>query len=179
MRKFTTLHIPKESDSKDLPCLHLPFDLRRKSRQIVRLENGEEVGLMLPPGTALSDGDILQSEDGSEIRIAAANEQLMVVTAPDRLLLLRAAYHLGNRHTVVQIEAERLLLLRDPVLKEMLLGLGAQITDTTEPFNPELGAYGGGHKHGHDETFAEDQAMAHRVFHEHAADTHTTPSHQH
>ncbi|HZC35950.1 MAG TPA: urease accessory protein UreE [Chthoniobacterales bacterium] len=170
MRKFTKLLGREEKSSGATSLLVLPFELRRKSRQVVRLETSEEVGLLLPPGTVLQTGDILESDDGSTIRIEATNEELMVVTAEDPFLLLRAAYHLGNRHTAVQIEPDRLLLALDPVLKEMLIGLGAKVAATREPFTPELGAYGGGHIHGHDETFAEDQALAHRLFHEHAGD---------
>jgi urease accessory protein len=170
MRKFTKLLTHEGKSSDAIPGLTLPFEMRRKSRQVVRLQTGEEVGLLLPPGTVLQMGDILESDDGFKIRIEAANEDIMVVTAADPFLLLRAAYHLGNRHTAVQIEPDRLLLANDEVLKEMLIGLGAEVVTVSEPFTPEPGAYGGGHKHGHDETFAEDQAQAHRVFHEHADD---------
>jgi urease accessory protein len=168
--KFARLVHKQEQDSDTIPVLVLPFELRRKSRQLVRLETGEEVGLLLSPGTVLQTGDIVEDDDGSRFRIEAAKEELMSITASDPFLILRAAYHLGNRHTAVQIEANRLLLAFDPVLRDMLIGLGTTVTLTCEPFTPEPGAYGGGHKHGHDETFAEDQALAHRLFHEHAGD---------
>jgi len=96
----------------------------------------------------------------------------MSVTAPDAFQLLRAAYHLGNRHAAIQLQPDRILLPVDPVLKEMLLGLGLIVTIVSEQFTPETGAYGGGHKHGHDETFAEDYAAAQRVFHEHGGGSH-------
>jgi urease accessory protein len=168
MRKFTRLlaETEKARFGTDFPGLVLPFDSRRKSRQLVRLETGEEAGLMLPPGTVLSDGDILESEDGSKLRIQAAKEDLMLVTASDPFLLLRAGYHLGNRHASIELQPDRILLPFDPVLKEMLVGLGVTVSLVTEKFTPETGAYGGGHKHGHDETFEEDYALAQRVFHE-------------
>ena len=165
MRRFTKL--TGRDETAGIPVLVLPFELRRKSRQVVRLETGEEAGLLLAPGTVLHTGDIVESDDGSRIRIEAAKEELMAVTASDPFLISRAAYHLGNRHTAVQIEPDRLLLAFDPVLREMLIGLGVTVVATCEPFTPEPGAYGGGHKHGHDETFAEDQALAQRAFHEH------------
>jgi urease accessory protein len=169
MRKFTKLLSDKERTNlpTDIPCLVLPFDSRRKSRQLVRLENGEEAGLLLPPGTVLGDGDIVESEDSSKLMIQAAKEDLMLVTASDPFLLLRAGYHLGNRHASIELQPDRILLPIDPVLKEMLIGLGVTVSLVTEKFTPETGAYGGGHKHGHDETFAEDYALAQRVFHEH------------
>jgi urease accessory protein len=138
---------------------------------LVRLDSGEEIGLLLPPGTVLHDGDVIESEDGSQFKIQAAEEGLMMVTASDYLSLLRGAYHLGNRHTSIELRPDRMLLQADSVLKEMLLGLGLTVTFVTEKFTPETGAYGGGHKHGHDETFAEDYAAAQRLFHDHHGDS--------
>ena len=168
MRKFTKLFEARDQagSATDIPRLVLPFESRRKSRQLVKLENGEEVGLLLPPGTILGDGDVIESEDGSKLKIEAAKEELMMVTAPDPFLLLRAGYHLGNRHASIELRPDRILLPVDLVLKEMLLGLGVTVGLVTEKFTPETGAYGGGHKHGHDETFQEDYALAQRVFHD-------------
>jgi urease accessory protein len=83
------------------------------------------------------------------------------------LTLTRAAYHLGNRHTPVEVGADYLKLEYDPVLADMLKRIGATVDRVSMPFQPESGAYGGGHKHGHDETFAEDYALAQQVFGEH------------
>jgi urease accessory protein len=172
MEKFTKLLSPAETiePAKNIRHLVLPFDSRKKSRQPVKLDSGEEVGLLLPPGTVLRDGDVIASEDGSRLQIEAAKEELMILTAPDPFLLLRAAYHLGNRHASIELQPDHILLQPDPVLREMLIGLGLNVALVSEKFTPETGAYGGGHKHGHDETFAEDYAVAQRVFHEHHGD---------
>ena len=169
MRKFTKLLAATDEIAllADIPHLVLPFDARRKSRQLVKLDTGEEVGLLLPPGTVLGDGDVIETEDGSKLKIQAAKEELMMVTALDPFLLLRAGYHLGNRHAAIELRPDRILLPVDPVLLEMLVGLGVTVSRVTEKFTPETGAYGGGHKHGHEETFAEDYALAQRVFHDH------------
>jgi len=170
MQKFIKLATPAGemvASTPDVSNLVLTFASRRKSRQVVKLDSGEEVGLLLPPGTILRDGDLLESEDGSRIKIKAAQEELMLVTAGDLFLLLRAGYHLGNRHASIELRPDRILLEPDPVLKEMLVGLGLKVELVSETFTPETGAYGGGHKHGHDETFAEDYALAQRAFHEH------------
>jgi urease accessory protein len=164
MRRFTKL---STSPAENVPHLVLAFDARKKSRQLVRLDSGEEIGILLPPGTILRDGDVIESEDRSLFQIEAAREALMMVTTTDSFQLLRAAYHLGNRHVAIQIQPDRILLQVDSVLKEMLVGLGLTVTIASEQFTPETGAYGGGHKHGHDETFAEDYVAAQRVFHEH------------
>lgn len=128
--------------------LVLPFERRQKSRLRTRLESGTEVGLFLERGTILREGDFLQSEDGLLIRIVAAAEQVYLVRCSSTLQLMRAAYHLGNRHVPLEIGEGWLKLKRDAVLRDMLLGLGATVSDAELPFDPEAGAYGGGHTHG-------------------------------
>src|SRR6201984_1237697 len=150
-----------------LPKLTLPYDLRRKTRQLARLDTGEEVGLLLAPGTFLKDGDILESAEGGRLRIVAAAEPILFVTASDSEKLTRAAYHLGNRHIPVEIGAGFLRLEADPVLKEMLQRLDLSVEERKEAFNPESGAYGGGHRHGHDESFSDDYRLAPEGFPEH------------
>lgn len=158
------------------PTLTLTYDARCKSRFAATLDGGEEVGVVLPRGTVLADGDVLVADDGKLVRIVAAAEAVMRVRAPDALTFTRAAYHLGNRHTPVQIGADTLVLEYDPVLADMLTRLGAKVERTDAPFQPEAGAYGGGHKHGHDATFAEDYALAQQVYGEHHGHAH---SHDH
>jgi len=161
---------------KRAPTLTLAFDARCKSRLAATLDNGEEVALLLPRGTVLRDGDVLVADDGALVRVVAAAEEVLYVRAPDSLTLTRAAYHLGNRHTPVEVGDGYLKLEFDPVLADMLKRLGATVDQVSMPFQPETGAYGGGHKHGHDETFAEDYAIAQQVFDEHHGHGH---SHDH
>jgi urease accessory protein len=157
---------------KRAAALTLDFDARRKSRLAATLDNGEEVALVLPRGTVLRDGDVLVAQDGGLVRVAAAAEAVLMVRARDVLTLTRAAYHLGNRHTPVEVGADYLKLEYDPVLADMLKRIGAMVEQVAAPFQPESGAYGGGHKHGHDETFAEDYALAQQVFGEHHGHEH-------
>ncbi|MEM5423042.1 urease accessory protein UreE [Paraburkholderia ferrariae] len=161
---------------KRAPTLTLPYDARCKSRLAATLDTGEEVGVVLPRGTVLRDGDLLVADDGGLVRVIAAAESVLRVRAPDCLTLTRAAYHLGNRHTPVEVGADELKLEADPVLEDMLKRLGAQVQRVELPFQPESGAYGGGHRHGHDETFADDYALAQRVYDEHHGHAH---SHDH
>lgn len=157
---------------KRAPTLTLAYEARCKSRFAATLDSGEEVGVVLPRGTVLRDGDMLVADDGGLVRVIAAAQSVLRVRAPDRLTLTRAAYHLGNRHTPVEVGIDELKLEADPVLEDMLKRLGAQVERATLPFQPEAGAYGGGHRHGHDETFAEDYALAQRVFDEHHGHAH-------
>ncbi|WP_322007395.1 urease accessory protein UreE [Paraburkholderia tropica] len=157
---------------KRAPTLTLAYDERCKSRLAARLDTGEDVGVVLPRGTVLRDGDMLVADDGGLVRVIAAAQSVLRVRAHDRLTLTRAAYHLGNRHTPVEVGVDELKLEADPVLEDMLKRLGAQVERAELPFQPESGAYGGGHRHGHDATFAEDYALAQRVYDEHHGHSH-------
>jgi urease accessory protein len=137
-----------EWDVDDL--LTLPFDLRQKARQRVRLHSGREAGLSLPRGTVLHNGDLLESDQGMRVRVVAAPERVSIASIADALLLARIAYHLGNRHVAVQVMQDRLIYLHDHVLDDMVRGLGAAVAVSTQPFQPEEGAYHGtGHHHSH------------------------------
>jgi urease accessory protein len=127
--------------------LVLPYAMRRKSRLRTNLVSGEEVGLFLERGTILRDGDYLRGNDGRIIKVEAASELVYVVRASFALTLVKAAYHLGNRHVPLQIGDGWLMLERDDVLKDMLLGLGADVVAEQCAFEPEPGAYAGGHSH--------------------------------
>jgi urease accessory protein len=127
--------------------LILPFDQRRKSRVRVTLKSGIEAALMLERGTILRGGDFLRSGDGRTIKVIAANEPVSRVTASSAQQLMRAVYHLANRHVPLQIGDGWLRLEQDHVLKAMLLGLGMKVTEESAPFEPEAGAYGGSHHH--------------------------------
>lgn len=136
--------------------LEMPFDQRQKSRLRVKLASGQEAALFLTRGIILRGGDLLKSADGLDgksmvVQIVAAQEPVYNVIAPSLRELMCAAYHLGNRHVPLQIGDGWLRLEQDYVLKDMLLGLGMQVAETFAPFEPEAGAYGGGHRHGHDD----------------------------
>lgn len=147
----------------------LPFDLRQKSRLRVRLESGLEAALMLPRGSILRGGDLLRSGDGRVVAVVAADEPVLDVSARDTQQLLRAVYHLANRHVPLQIDAGWIRIEQDHVLKDMLLGLGMEVVELAAPFEPEAGAYGGGHAHGHD----------HGHSHDHHSHLHDSDPHRH
>lgn len=128
----------------------LPHDLRHLRRKVLHLETGDMVMLDLKEPVLFAHGDRLQLENGDMIEIHAAPEKLFEIRARDRLHLIELAWHLGNRHLGAQIEEERILILRDHVIRAMLEGLGATVKDVEEPFQPARGAYHGhGHSHHH------------------------------
>ena len=139
--------------NENLPAratLTLPFDLRQKSRLRTRLDSGEEVGLFLPRGTVLRHGDRLRAADGRVIEVRAAPETVSTARTDEPLRLARAAYHLGNRHVALQLGPGWLRYLHDHVLDGMVRELGLDVVCEQAPFEPEAGAYGGGHHQGHD-----------------------------
>jgi urease accessory protein len=124
--------------------LTLPFELRQKSRLRARLDNGEEVALILPRGRVLRGGDRVTAADGRQVDIVAAPEKLLHIEGEE---LARVAYHLGNRHVPLEVGPDFLRIAEDRVLEEMVRRLGARVSRIEAPFEPEAGAYG----HRHDE----------------------------
>lgn len=135
----------------------LDVDSRIKSRLRVTLDDGREAGLMLERGHLLRGGELLADADGSQVvRVVAAPEAVSTVRCSDPLLLARAAYHLGNRHVPLQIEAGLLRYQHDYVLDDMVRGLGLSVDAEQVPFEPEAGAYQSAphsHSHGNDHPF--------------------------
>ncbi|MER3491819.1 MAG: urease accessory protein UreE [Mastigocladus sp. ERB_26_2] len=128
--------------------LSLTAEERTRSRHRWQMEDGQAVLLHLPRGTVLRDGDILLDETtGSLVRVTAKPEPVLTVVAKNTIDLLKAAYHLGNRHVAVEITPSYLRLSPDPVLQAMLQQLGVEIKEEISPFQPEVGAYGHHHSH--------------------------------
>ncbi len=176
--------------------LRLAYEWRQKSRFKSALvsgpQAGDDVGVRIPRGQVLQDGDLLgcrATEDGpilQVIQVRSAAEQLLQVTASNSLSLTRIAYHLGNRHVPVQVgqglenQPDRLWLRLqiDHVLENMVDGLGGTIQTLSAAFEPESGAYGQGlsgnvqgsdnHGHGHGHEHEHEHGHSHASEHAHA-----------
>jgi urease accessory protein len=126
--------------------LILSAEERQRSRYRCQASTGAELLLSLPRGTVLTDGDLLTTDlKDWWVRVEAKAEPVLLVQANNPLDLLRAAYHLGNRHVPLQIMPQTIKLSTDPVLREMLEHLGLYVSEGIEPFSPEAGAYGHHH----------------------------------
>lgn len=133
-------------------ALVLPFEQRCKSRFRALLEDGREVGVLLPRGTVLRGGDLLADASGMCVRVTAAPEPTSIAFTGNELLLARAAYHLGNRHVPLELGEGWVRYLHDHVLDAMLIGMGLHVRSECSPFEPEAGAYahqGAPHAHVH------------------------------
>ena len=130
---------------------HVTLDFNDRHRRRLRMTSneGREFVLDLAEATALVDGDGLCLDDNSIVRVHASDEPVAVITAQDRETLVRIAWHLGNRHLPTQVDGERLIIRDDHVIVDMVRGLGGQVQQTSTAFQPEGGAYSGGHGHDH------------------------------
>ena len=142
---------------KRAATVELDWDVRQKSRFDATDSSGRTLGVFLPRGTAVRGGDVLVAEDGSLIVVKAAPQAVLVVRHCSQhgsaFDLLRAAYHLGNRHVQLELQPDRLLLEPDHVLADMLRNMHLIVSEERTAFEPESGAYAAGshgHAHGHD-----------------------------
>lgn len=162
---------------KRAPTVELDWDVRQKSRFAATDSTGRELGVFLPRGTLVRGGDVLVAEDGSLIRVLAAPQAVLVITAcaehGSPFDLTRAAYHLGNRHVPIELKPDHLKIEPDHVLADMLRAMHLTVVEQQAAFEPEGGAYGqGGHGHGHGHD-AHDHGHEHTHEHAHShADTH-------
>ena len=126
----------------DTDSIALDFDERYRRRTMLFTENRRAVLLDLDRVTHMRDGDALVLTDGSLVLITAKEEPLLEITAPDPGLLIRIAWHLGNRHLPVQFEDAALRIRTDDIIARMVRGLGGDVRALSAPFDPEGGAYG-------------------------------------
>lgn len=158
---------------KRAPSVELDWDVRQKSRFDATDSSGRHLGVFLPRGTLVRGGDVLIAEDGSMVRVLAAPQPVLVVrpcgTHGTPFDLVRAAYHLGNRHVQLELQPDHLKFEPDHVLADMLRQMHLIVTEEQAAFEPEGGAYAaGGHSHGHGD---------HDHAHEHAHEAHAhTPA---
>lgn len=138
---------------KRAATVELAWDVRQKSRFEATDSQGRQLGVFLPPGTAVRGGDVLVAEDGSMVRVIAAKQPVLVIQhVADRgtvFDLIRAAYHLGKRHVPIELKPDHLKIEPDPVLADMLRAMHLVVLQTQAPFEPEGEACGAQAAHGH------------------------------
>jgi len=140
---------------KRATTVELDWDVRQKSRFDATDSAGRSLGIFLPRGTVVRGGDVLVAEDGSLVRVTAAPQSVLKIThCPEHGTpydLIRAAYHLGNRHVPIELKPDHLKIEPDHVLADMLRAMHLIVHAVIEAFEPENGAYAtGGHAHSHD-----------------------------
>lgn len=149
---------------KRAATVELDWDVRQKSRFDATDTQGRTLGVFLPRGTVVRGGDALVAEDGSIVVVKAAPQPVLVVTPcaahGSPFDLVRAAYHLGNRHVALELQSDHLKLEPDHVLADMLRAMHLIVSEQQAAFEPESGAYAaGGHGHAHEH--AHDHGRGH------------------
>ena len=151
---------------KRAATVELDWDVRQKSRFDATDSTGRTLGVFLPRGSVVRGGDVLVTEDGALIRVIAAPQAVLKITPcaehGSPLDLIRAAYHLGNRHVPIELQADHLKIEPDPVLADMLRAMHLDVLAVQEAFEPESGAYAQTHTHTH----------AHAHTHSHSCEHH-------
>ncbi|NIC40134.1 urease accessory protein UreE, partial [Aquabacterium sp. A08] len=130
----------------------LDWDQRQKSRFDCVDSQGRRIGVFLPRGTVVRGGDALLTHDGSLLKVVAAPQTVLRITHCSAygtpFDLIRAAYHLGNRHVPIELQPDHLKIEPDHVLADMLRQMHLIVNEVREPFEPEAGAYGDAGAHG-------------------------------
>lgn len=131
--------------ARAVDVITLDYDRRYRRRIRLRTDAARELLLDLPEAVHVRDGDGLDCGAEGIVRVVAATEAIAEITG-DAALLIRLAWHLGNRHLDVAFGDGALVIRSDHVIEAMVQGLGAQVVRRMATFDPESGAYV--HDHG-------------------------------
>ena len=172
---------------KRASTIELDWDTRQKSRFETTDSSGRQLGVFLPRGSVVRGGDVLVLEDGSLVRVIAAPQAVLHISHCAQhgtpFDLVRAAYHLGNRHVPIELKPDHLKIEPDHVLAELLRAMHLIVREDTLAFEPENGAYSAqGHAHGHDhgpqhDAHGHEHGHAHDQPHGHAQGGHDSTAH--
>lgn len=153
---------------KRAATVELDWEVRQKSRFDATDSVGRKLGVFLAWGTVVRGGDVLVAADGSLVRVIAAPQSVLRITPcpahGSPFDLIRAAYHLGNRHVQIELQSDHLKIEPDHVLADMLRAMHLIVKEATQGFEPEAGAYAAGghhHDHRHDHTHPHSHAHGH------------------
>ncbi|AZZ93372.1 urease accessory protein UreE [Hahella sp. KA22] len=154
MIRITERYVEETQTPSIAGVISLTYDERKRGRLRAQTQSGQDVGLFLERGKTLLDGDLLLAENGDIYAISAAPETVATAQASDPRQFAQICYHLGNRHTPLQIGEFWVRFQPDHVLEDLCRLYGLEVVRESAPFNPENGAYGGhsghgGHHHGH------------------------------
>jgi urease accessory protein len=124
-------------------ALVLTAEERRWGRRRVMTEGGRVLALALPTGSVLVPGTILHVGRDFYVEIEAATEPVLAVMPRSRDEALRVAFEVGNRHFTLAVDGDRLLVLDDPAMEQLLDRLEIPWQRDRAVFVP----LGSGHRH--------------------------------
>lgn len=129
------------NETRPVETVPMGWEARLRSRQRVRTSRGAELGISLPTGQAMHEGDVLYEDDQRVVVVATVPEDVLVLYPESRVEMGRVAFQVGNRHAPVQVEERRILTPYDHVLEEYFRNLGVRCERTKEPFTHDFGTY--------------------------------------
>ncbi len=139
------------ASEREVDAVLVDYDRRYRRRILLATEGGQEVLLDLPQAVRLRHGDGLLLDAGGVVAVRARAESLADIHAHGASEMVRIAWHLGNRHLPVQLVGEHVRIRADRVIEAMVEQLGGHVEHVEAPFDPEAGAYAGGHQHSLDD----------------------------
>ena len=124
----------------------LKLSLNSGQRKLLRGKRisdcNQELYLQLPREGELNDGDILKTNfKNIFVEIIAQKENLLKISSYSKIQLIKAAYHLGNRHIEVEICKDVLFTKSDYIIEKLLKHLEVDFSNINKKFFPESGAF--------------------------------------
>ncbi len=136
---------------REVDAVLVDYDRRHRRRILLATEGGQEILLDLPQAVRLRHGDGLLLDSGGVVAVRARAESLADIHAHGDSEMVRIAWHLGNRHLPVQLRGGHIRIRADHVIEAMVEQLGGHVERVEAPFDPEAGAYAGGHQYSADD----------------------------
>jgi urease accessory protein len=149
MSLLLTRNLGQNSGQQPIAKARLTWQERQRVRLAVVLDNGQPAAIILPRGEPMQEGDLLSTEDGQQVRVERAAEEILEIRAKTSFELMQLVYHLANRHAPAMLTDEAIYIEPDPVLADLVRHLGGIVNKVYRPFEPERGAYHGTHHHDH------------------------------
>ncbi|MCY7294933.1 urease accessory protein UreE [Alteromonas sp. a30] len=168
LQVYERLSVKKTQSTQPDDSLTLDFDTRQKARIKAITDAQQSIGIFVARGHPLKIGELLKTECGKIIEVKGANEPVITASTDDWHTFSKVCYHLGNRHTQLQVGARWLRFKTDHVLQELVEKYGLHVDASPAVFEPESGAYGGhGHSHNHSHEHAHEHSHEHEHSHDH------------
>jgi urease accessory protein len=117
---------------------------RRRVRRILQAPDGASFPLDLPTGTVLHPGQVLHQAGERIYVVAAAPEDVFVISPSDAGEGARVGHLIGNLHRDIEVDGIEVIALADEALADRLRRAGVEFTTARRAFH---GKAAGDHAH--------------------------------
>ncbi len=135
---------PIEAGGRRIERIVLASTDLARHRQRVKTDGGREVGIDLPHGTTLKDGDVLHLDGQLAIVVQQAEEDLLRILprSPEEFGLM--GYQVGNLHRAAMVDARGIAVLYDKAIEALAQRFHVPCERVKGKFRP---AQNHGHSH--------------------------------